>query len=32
MISIKGLDKAVVLKALYDFSHVQGNGNSSGNS
>ena len=26
MISIKGLDKAVVLKALYDFSHVQGMG------
>lgn len=26
MINIKGLDKAVVLKALYDFSHVQGMG------
>ena len=26
MISIKGLDKAKVLKALYDNSHVQGSG------
>lgn len=26
MISIKGLDKAAVLKALYDHSHVQGMG------
>lgn len=26
MINIKGLDKAKVLKALYDASHVQGMG------